>query len=47
MKRFLFIICLVSSSCASAYLSPSVKFKNSSPDGAEIKNIRVEWSQIA
>lgn len=37
-------MCLALSSCASAYLSPDVKYSNSSLDGSEIKNIQVIWN---
>ncbi len=32
------------SSCKSYYLSPSVRFQNSSRDGSEIRNIQVIWN---
>jgi uncharacterized protein YodC (DUF2158 family) len=44
MKKLLFIMCLALCSCASAYLSPSVRFQNSSSDGSEIRNIQVVWN---
>lgn len=44
MKGILFVMCLVLSSCASAYLSPDVKYRNSTSDGSEIKNIKVIWN---
>ncbi len=47
MRKFyiMFLMALNLSSCAnSAYLSPSVKFKNSSPNGSEIRNIQVIWN---
>ena len=40
----MFLMCLALSSCANAYLSPSIKFENSSPSGSEIKNIQVMWN---
>ncbi len=40
----MFVICLALISCANAYLSPIVRIQNSSPDGSEIKNIKVVWN---
>ena len=38
------MICFGLSSCSSAYLSPSVRVQNASPDGSEIRNIEVVWN---
>ena len=37
-------IILALSSCKSYYLSPAIRFQNSSPDGSEIRNIQVIWN---
>ena len=46
MKKFcvMFVAALILGSCANAYLSPSVRIQNSSPDGSEIRNIQVVWN---
>ena len=46
MKKIcaMLIVALVISSCSSTYLSPSVKYRNSSLDGNEIRNIKVIWN---
>ncbi len=44
MKKIFLMMCLGLSSCASAYLSPSVRIQNASPDGGEIRNIEVVWN---
>ncbi len=38
------MMCLTINSCANSYLSPLISFKNSSPEGKEIKNIQVIWN---
>jgi len=40
----LILLSLVTTACATATLSPSFSFKNSSPSGEIIKNIDVNWN---
>ncbi len=44
MRKFLFMVCFWVSSCANTYLSPDIRYSNSSPNGNEIRNVQVIWN---
>ena len=46
MKNFYsaLLLILALSSCSTAISSPSIQYRNSSPDGSEVRNIKVVWN---